>query len=300
MKIVITGGSGFVGSNLSQYLLDRGHEVVAIARSADKGRIRAAAYRYISADTTRSGPWQAQLEDAQAVINLAGVSIFKRWSARYKQQIHDSRILTTRQVVAGLAADRAVTLCSASGAGYYGSRADDILTEDEPAGSDFLAGLSRDWEAAARQAAEKGARVVTMRFGVVLGKNGGAMAKMMPAFKFFVGGPLGDGNQWFPWIHLDDLTAAVGFVLEHQQVKGALNFCAPHPVRNHELAAAMGEVLKRPAWMPAPAFLLRLVLGEFAGVFLGSQRTVPERLLEYGFAFRYPQIKAALEDIATR
>ena len=300
MKIVITGGSGFIGSNLAQYLTGRGHEVVAISRSAGKGHIHAAGYRYVSADTTRSGAWQTELEDASAVINLAGATIFKRWTTRYKQQIYDSRILTTRQVVSALGRNQAITFFSASATGYYGSRADEILTEDKKAGNDFLAGVSRDWEKAARQAAEKGARVVTMRFGVVLGKGGGAMAKMMPAYKFFAGGPLGDGNQWFPWIHMDDLTAAVGFVLEHRQIEGAFNFCAPQPVRNHEMAAALGEVLNRPAWMPMPAFVLRLILGEFADVFLGSQRAVPDRLLGYGFGFRYPQIQQALADIATR
>jgi uncharacterized protein (TIGR01777 family) len=136
-----------------------------------------------------------------------------------------------------------------------------------------------------------------MRFGVILGKNGGAMSKLIPAFKLFVGGPLGDGNQWFPWLHLDDLVAAIVFVLEHQEVSGPLNFCAPNPVRNRELAQVLGEVLNRPSFMPAPAFMIRLVMGEFGDVFLGSQRTVPDMLLNHGFSFQYPAIRAAIRDI---
>ena len=171
MKILVTGGSGFIGSNLSEYLLGRGHKVLAVGRSADRHRIRHGDYRYISADTTRPGSWQKEIEDAEAVVNLTGTSIFKRWTKENKKQIYDSRILTTRHVVEALPSDRKITLCSASGAGYYGSRGDDILKEDESVGHDFLAGISRDWENEARLAAEKGIRVAIMRFGVILGKK---------------------------------------------------------------------------------------------------------------------------------
>ncbi len=299
MKILITGGSGFIGSNLSEYLLSRGHKVSAVGRSADQHRVFHEDYRYIAADTTRPGRWQKELEEAEAVVNLTGATIFKRWTANYKKQIYDSRILTTRHVVAALPEGRAVTLCSASGAGYYGNRGDDILKEDEGLGQDFLAGVSRDWEKEALQAAAKGARVAVMRFGVVLGKNGGALAKMIPAFKMFVGGSMGSGNQWFPWMHLEDLMAAILFMFEHQDVSGPLNFCAPNSVRYRELAKALGEVLGRPSFMPAPAFIIRLAMGEFGDVFLGSQRTIPDRLLKYGFSFQYPDIKGAIQAVVT-
>jgi len=297
MNILVTGGSGFIGANLSDYLLSRGHQVTAVGRSAAQHRIRHENYRYISANTTRTGPWQEAVENSEAVVNLAGTTIFKRWTATTKKQIYDSRILTTRNVTAALPAGKNIPLCSASGAGYYGSRGDDILKEDQSAGNDFLAGVSLDWEKAALQAADKGIRVVVMRFGVILGNNGGAMAKMIPAFKLFVGGPMGSGNQWFPWLHMDDLMAAILFVLEHQEVSGPLNFCAPNPVRNRELVKTLGEVLKRPSFMPAPTFMIRIVLGEFGNVFLGSQRTIPDKLLSHGFSFQYPDLKSALRAV---
>jgi uncharacterized protein (TIGR01777 family) len=297
MKILITGGSGFVGLNLTRFLLDKGHRVTAIGRSEPQHRFEPQRYQFVSADTTRAGPWQEELAAADAVVNLTGASIFKRWTKKYKKQIYDSRVMTTRNVVEGLPSGTPVTLCSASGAGFYGNRGDDLLTEDESAGSDFLAGVSIDWEKAALRASSKGARVSIMRFGVILGHNGGAMAKLIPAFKMFVGGPLGDGNQWFPWLHIDDLLSAILFVLEHPEINGPLNFCAPNPVRNRELAQALGEALSRPAFMPAPAFMIRLAMGEFGDVFLGSQRTVPEKLINHGFSFRYPEIKGAIRAI---
>ena len=297
MKILITGGSGFIGSNLSKYLLSAGHKVTAIGRSADRQRIRHENYRYIAADTTRPGKWQKEAEETQAAVNLTGATIFKRWTANYKEMIYNSRILTTRHVVAALPEGRSVTLCSASGAGYYGNRGEDILKEDERVGHDFLAGVSKDWEKEAQNAAAKGVRVAVMRFGVVLGKSGGALAKMIPAFKMFVGGSMGSGNQWFPWIHLDDLMAAVRFIIDHQDVSGPLNFCAPNPARYRQLAKTLGEVLGRPSFMPAPAFMIRLAMGEFGDVFLASQRTIPDRLLKHGFSFQYPDIKSAIQAV---
>jgi uncharacterized protein (TIGR01777 family) len=297
MQTLITGGSGFVGSNLADYLLDQGHQVTAIGRSANQSRIQHANYRYISADTTQPGDWQKELQNQDAVVNLAGTTIFKRWTESYKQQIYDSRVLTTRNVVSSLPAGQGITFCSASGAGYYGNRGDDILKENEKPGDDFLANLSVAWEKEAFKAADKGIRVAVMRFGVVLGQSGGAMAKMIPAFKSFVGGPLGSGNQWFPWMHIDDLVAAIDFILAHQEVSGPLNFCAPQPTRNRELANAIGEALNRPAFIPAPAFMIRMALGEFGNVLLDSQRIVPDKLQHFGFNFQYPDIKSAIAAI---
>jgi hypothetical protein len=294
MRILITGASGFVGSHLTRHLLDRGHHVTGVARHSPPERMRPAGASFVAADTTRPGDWQAEIAQADAVINLAGRSIFGRWTDTVKQEIRDSRILTTRHVVDGLPTGKPVTLISASGIGYYGDRGEEPITEDSPAGDDFLAQLSMDWEAEARRGVESGARVVLARLGVVLGPNGGALAQMLPAFKAFVGGPIGSGRQWFPWIHVGDLAAAVAFVLDRSELSGPINLCAPHPVRNRELALALGKELGRPAALPLPAFMLRLGLGEFAGVLLGSQRAVPEKLTASGFRFHYPEIQSAI------
>ena len=297
MKILVTGGLGFVGSHLSGFLLNRGHHVTAVDLFPDSHLISHENYRYISADTTQTGRWQEALNEVDVAVNLAGANIFKRWTKRYKKLMYDSRILTTRNLVESIPKDRRFVLCSTSAAGYYGNRGDDVLTEDEPGGGDFLAEISKDWEAEASRAIEKGARVVISRFGIVLGKTGGALRNMISAFKWFVGGQMGDGKQWFPWIHIDDLMLAALFVIENENVNGAVNFCAPNPVRNRELAKILGRILKRPALMTAPAIMMRMVLGEFASAVLASQRAVPDKLLNNGFNFQYPDIEQAIRNI---
>jgi len=232
-----------------------------------------------------------------AVINLAGTSIFQRWTPASKQQIYDSRILTTRHVVEGLTADRPQTLISTSAVGHYGSRGGDILSESEPCGKDFLSRVGNDWEYEAFEAEKKNVRVVAARFGVVLGRSGGALKQMITPFKWFAGGPMGNGRQWFSWIHIDDLIAGLMFMLENAKVQGPVNLCSPAPVTSGELARTLGAVLGRPAVIPAPSFALRLILGEFADTLLASQRAIPEKLLASGFVFRFPDLKDALTDL---
>lgn len=183
--------------------------------------------------------------------------------------------------------------------GYYGFHEDEELIESSPAGDDFLAQLACDWEAEAFFAQAKGARVVVTRFGIVLGKQGGALAQMLPLFKYFLGGPLGSGRQWFSWVHMRDLVSAFIFLLQHQEISGAVNVCSPHPVRNKELGGAIGKVLHRPAFLPAPGFMIKLILGEFGSVLLKGQRVVPSRLLEAGFRFQYPEIEDAIRSIVS-
>jgi len=297
MKILVTGASGFVGTHLTGFLLNRKHEVVGLARSLRNKGFSHSKYRFIAADTAQPGPWQEALADVDAVVNLAGRSIFGRWNEAVKTEIRESRILTTRHLVQGLPSGKPVVLISASGVGFYGNRGDEVLTEDAPAGDDYLAGLSKDWEGEALAAKAEGARVVLARLGVVLGKGGGAMAQMIPAFKSFLGGPIGNGRQWFPWIHLEDLSAAMLFLLERPEISGPVNLCAPDPVTNRDFAGALGRALKRPAFMPAPAFMVRLALGEFADVLLGSQRAVPKKLQQHHFGFRYPDIQSAVNAV---
>jgi len=297
MKIFITGGSGFVGTNLSFYLLEKGHSIIAVGTSLSHKVISHENFRYISADTTKKGAWQDALKDVDAVINLAGKNIFKLWSDSYKDQIYKSRILTTRNLVEAMPDKKDTILCSTSAAGYYGDRADEVLKEDSLPGYNFLAKVCIDWEKEAFQAEAKGIRVAAMRFGVVLGKNGGALEKMVPAFKFFAGGPLGSGLQWFPWIHMDDLIAAIIFILENPDVKGPLNFCSPNPVRNRDFAKTLGKVLSRPSFMRAPSFMIRLIMGEMGKSLMSSQRAIPDKLLKHGFTFQYPNINNALYNL---
>jgi uncharacterized protein len=297
MKIFITGGSGFVGTNLSFYLLEKGHRVIAVGRSSAHKVIRHDNFHYISADTTIKEAWQDALKDVDAVINLAGKNIFKRWSDTYKDQIYTSRILTTRNLVDAISDKKDIILCSTSASGYYGNRADEILKEDALPGKDFAAKVCRDWEKEAFQAEAKGVRVAVMRFGVVLGKNGGALAKMLPAFKSFAGGPLGSGLQWFPWIHMDDLIAAIMFILEKPDVKGPINFCSPNPVRNRNFSKTLGKVLNRPSVLKTPPFMVRLIMGEMGRSLMNSQRAIPDKLLKQGFKFQYPEIHNALYNL---
>lgn len=299
MKIFLTGVNGFVGSNLSSYLLQRGHTVTGVVRNKSKAANLDDRVGLVEGKATEPGDWMRSVSDQDILINLAGASIFKRWNESYKRLMMDSRILTTRNLVEAIPEEKAgnVTLLSASAVGYYGPSGDAELDEDSRPGSDFAAKLARDWENEAMKASHKGARVVRMRFGVVLGKNGGALKQMTLPFKLFAGGPMGHGNQWFSWIHIMDLCRAVEFCIEKQSIESALNFTAPHPVRNKELAKTMGKVMGRPWFLPAPAFMLQLALGEFASMILTGQRVYPKALAENGFVFSYPTIREALQDL---
>jgi len=287
MKVLITGGLGFVGTQLSIRLLEKEHQVTVVDHSPEPRNYTPEEVKYVSGDTSEKGAWQKEVEHQDAVINLAGASIFKRWNKKTKKLIYDSRILTTRNVVEAMAKEGTV-LCSTSAVGYYGFRGDEEITEEENPGDDFLAGVCVDWESEARKAADKGVRVAITRFGIVLGKTGGALGQMIPAFKKFVGGPLGSGNQWFSWIHMEDLLNAFMFVFENQDISGPVNFCSPNPVRNRDLAKALGKVLSRPSFLTTPAFMLKLVLGEFGSILLEGQKVMPAKLLKHDFNFHYP------------
>lgn len=299
MHVFITGGLGFVGRRLSQVLLEAGHAVTASGRSKT-AQIDHPRFQYVAADTSREGPWQETAQQVDAAVNLAGVSIFSYWTDSHKQKMVDSRILTTRNLVNSLLEGDAKVLCSASAVGYYGHQGDEKLTEEHPPGDDFLARLAVDWEKEAHAAETGHIRVAVTRFGIVLDRSGGAMGKMVPAFRMYLGGPLGDGRQWFSWMHREDLVQALAFCLTNDGAHGAINFCAPEPVRNETLAKTLGEVLNRPAIMPAPAFIIRKALGEFGDALLSSQRAVPNYLEKLGFEFRYPGLRSALAEIVGR
>ena len=297
MKVFITGGLGFVGRYITDILLRQGHNVTATGSRKSPKAPEHTNFRYIIADTTQEGDWQQAAATADVLVNLAGRTIFKRWDKSYKQQIYDSRILTTRHLVQTISADRPVTLISTSAVGYYGDQKDDVLMEPLPPGTDFLSTLSRDWEAEALAAEKAGARVAVTRFGIVLGNGGGALAKMLPAFKFFLGGPIGNGNHWVPWIHIGDVAAALLFLIENSNCRGPFNFSAPAPVRYREFSTSLGRATGRPSFIKTPAFAVRLAMGELGDVLLASQRAVPHRLLEAGYKFQFTDIASALKDL---
>jgi len=299
MKVFITGGTGFVGTNLTRALLGKGHDVTVLSRSDKRRPSLAAQARLVVGDPTRPGPWQEEVPEHDVLINLAGESIFSRWNEEYKRRLRESRMLTTRNLVDAIPAGGGAVkhLLSTSGVGYYGFTGDEELGEDAYPGTDFMATLAQDWEAEALKAGDKGVRVVVTRFGVVLGKDGGALEQMVRPFRFFVGGPIGSGKQWFSWIHVEDLCRAALFVIEHPEISGPVNFCSPNPVRNADLARAIGEALHRPSFMPAPGFALKIVLGEFGSVILKGQRAVPKILEKHGFRFNYGRIEDALKNL---
>lgn len=298
MKIFITGGLGFVGRHLAETLLRDGHQITAVGRTRNPaGAIDHPSFHYLAADTTRPGDWQSRLPEHDIVINLAGKSIFTFWTDRVKKQIYDSRILTTRNLAEGLAGAGPTVFFSTSAVGYYGDRGEDLLSETEPVGNDFLATVCRDWEREAMKVQSENIRVVLTRFGVVLSRDGGAMASMIPAFKLFLGGRLGNGRQWFPWIHLEDLTAAYRFVIDHPEISGPVNWCAPQQVRNVDLTRTLAGKLKRPVMLPTPAFFMKTVLGEFGSSIICSQRAQPAVLQKNGFQFAFADIDRALEEI---
>ena len=295
MKILMTGGTGFVGTYLSDRFRETGHTVTILVRPGEKEKSNKPGVSLLEGDPTKQGPWQNAISEHDAVVNLAGASIFTRWTGEQKKAILESRISTTRHLVEGMSA--AAVLFSTSAVGYYGFHGDEELTEESPSGDDFLAEVSKAWEAEALKARGKGARVVITRFGIVLGGAGGALGQMIPLFRKFVGGPIGNGRQWFSWVHFRDLCEAFIFLLDRKEISGPVNLTSPMPVRNSDLARALGRVLHRPSFLPAPAFMVRLVLGEFGSVILKGQRVIPRRLLDAGFAFRYPEIDKALASI---
>jgi uncharacterized protein (TIGR01777 family) len=298
MKIFMTGGSGFVGSYLSRDLASRGHEVTILTRRQLTAPLAQSRIRYVVGNPTQEGDWLAEVPEHDWIINLAGASIFTRWTRGHKVEIHDSRIFTTRNLVTALAAgDRRQLLCSTSAVGYYGARGEEPLIEESGPGADFLVQLTQEWEAEALKARDLGIRVVITRFGIIMGRDGGALGQMVPMFKIFLGGNLGSGEQWFSWMHQEDQFRAFVFIQEHPEISGPVNLTSPHPVRNRELTRALGQVLHRPTFMTAPSFMLRLVLGEFGETLLSGQRVLPRRLEEMGFTFNFPTIQEALANL---
>jgi uncharacterized protein (TIGR01777 family) len=307
MKIVIAGGTGFLGSPLAEMYAEEGHEVRVLTRSLMPGDTRHDPGTGVPGVTRvgwkpdgATGPWAPTLEGADGVVNLSGESLGeKRWTAQRKACFRDSRILATRSLVAAILAARTPpgVFISGSAVGYYGDRNNQPLTEDDQPGNDFLSQICAAWEQEARNAERSGARVVLLRTGIVLERSGGALPEMMKPFRFFVGGPIGPGTQYVSWIHRLDWIEIVRWIVQTRSIAGPVNATAPHPVTNRHLARALGHAMHRPSLVPAPAFALKIVVGEMAHSLLTGQRVLPTRAQKSGYHFRYPEIEQAFRGI---
>lgn len=294
MKVVVTGGTGFIGAALVQQLLDAGHDVAVLTRGA---ATPAKAVKWVPG---AQGDWEKALDGAEAVVNLAGKNLFEnRWNPEVKAAIRSSRIDITRQLVGafGRAAKRPRVLVSASAVGYYGPRGDEELDESAPGSGDYLGGLTSDWEKEAVAAEALGVRVVRVRIGVVLHPSGGALKQMIPPFRRFIGGPIGSGKQWFSWVSREDLLSILRFAIDRDDLRGPVNAVAPNPVRLGEFCGALGAALGRPSWFPVPGFMARLMLGDVAEIVLTGQRVVPRALLKAGFTFKHAEAGPALKEL---
>ena len=288
MKIFITGGTGFVGTTLISRLTGQGNDVSVLTRSQRKDRSPAAGVTFIEGDPTNRGQWQEEVQGHDVIINLAGASIFSRWTPRRKKLIQDSRVQTTRNLVEALSVrkGRESLFLSTSAVGYYGFHGDEDLDENSPPGKDFLASVARQWEAEAVKAEEYGCRVLRCRLGIVLGQRGGALERMVPPIKWYFGSALGDGKQWLSWIHEQDLAEIYLFLIQQKNLSGPINCSAPYPVTNKEITLAIAKALNRPILMPpVPAFMIKLLLGEFASALVYGQKALPRKLLDSGFQF---------------
>jgi uncharacterized protein len=304
MKIAVTGATGFVGTRLIERLQQEGHQILVLTRDAERARqifptTAFPSMEILAYTPLESGPWQAQISGCDGVVNLAGAPIAdSRWTPERKQEILDSRKIGTEKIVEAIAqADpKPSVLVNSSAIGYYGTNESAIFDETSPPGSDFLAQVCQAWEAAAQKVKQTGTRLVILRTGIVLG-DGGALAKMLPPFRVFAGGPLGSGKQWFSWIHIDDLVNLILKALTQPEIEGVLNATAPEPVRMAELCQTLGQILNRPSWLPVPAIALELLLGDAAKVVLEGQRVLPKKTQSSGFTYQYPTVKQALQDV---
>jgi uncharacterized protein (TIGR01777 family) len=297
MKVFLTGATGLIGRTLAADLLASGHAVVALTRRLAAAEGLPAGVEAVEGDPAAPGPWQEALARCDACIHLAGEPVAAaRWTPERKARIERSRVDSTRRVAEVLAAGGPRVLVCGSAVGFYGSRGDEPLDEAAPRGQGFLSDVSVRWEAAAGPAAAR-ARVVLVRTGIVLAREGGALPRLVLPFKLMAGGPLGDGTAWQPWIHLADEVGLLRFALGDERVRGPLNAAAPAPARSRELAAALGRVLHRPSFFPTPVLALRLALGEMAEVVLASQRVLPKKAVDLGYRFEFPELEGALRDL---
>ena len=301
MKVVITGGTGFVGQVVVKQLLAAGDEVVVLTRNVAKAAMSLGSKcQYYRWDDSDSLPPLEAFAGADGVVNLMGETISKRWDEQQKKKIYNSRIDGTKRLIEAIEKleVKPKVFVSASAIGIYGSRGSEELTETSTVADDFLGKVCKDWENEANKARNYGLRVVIIRTGVVLGKNGGALEKMLPVFKLGAGGPLGSGNQYMSWIQIEDLANMYNEALKDNTIKGVLNGTAPYPVTNADFTKTLGKVLHRPAFFPAPAFAMKLAFGEMSQILLDGQKVLPTKFKEHHFRFQYPTLEMALKETA--
>ncbi|MCS7149867.1 MAG: TIGR01777 family oxidoreductase [Caldimicrobium sp.] len=291
-SLLLIGGTGFIGSFLSSFFLKRGWKVFVLVRNSHRLKSLIPGTEALFGDPLKDGEWQKVVPERDLVINLVGETIFKRWTPEYKRRIWDSRVISTEKVVSALRPGQ--VLFNASAVGYYGDAGEEILTEESPRGNLFVSELCEVWEKKALEGESKGARVLVGRFGIVMGKGGGMLSVILPIFKLGLGGKLGSGRQWFPWIHILDLARAIEF-LYYTEERGIFNITSPEPVRNEDMTKVMGKILKRPTFFPVPKIGLKILYGELAEVIMASARVIPQRLLRLGFKFEYESFEKAFK-----
>ena len=300
-RIIVTGATGLIGQKLVYALIQRGDEVIIFSRNAAKAKtIIANAKEYVEWDYNKPELWKSKLENSDAVVHLAGTNLFaKRWNDNFKNEILKSRQISTKNLVDAIKScgNKPQVFISASGVGYYGDCGDIILDETSSAGNDFLAEVCKVWEGESKRVEDAGLRSVQVRTGLVLSTEDGALKQMVPPFKFFIGGPLGNGKQWASWLHIDDIIRIYLHAIDNTELRGAVNAAAANPVRMKEFANTLGKVLKRPSLFPVPKFVLKIVIGEAAEVVTASQRVDVKKLLSSGFKFKFDFIRVALKDL---
>lgn len=301
-RVIVTGATGFIGKTLCFHLERKGYQVVALSRSPEKGqRLFGSKTKVARWSGANAREWLKYADGAFAVVNLAGENIgSERWTAQRKKSILQSRLDAGKAVVEAVesASIKPRVVVQASAVGLYGSRGNDLMDETSSPGEGFLADVAKKWEQSTQPVESFGARRVIIRSGVVLGAGGGALLQLLKPFRFFAGGPLGTGQQWFSWIHKKDEVNAILFLLKREDLKGIFNLVAPHPLLQKDFARILGKITRRPSWFPIPGFILRTILGEMAEeMLLVSQKVAPRRLLESGYRFLYPEAEHALKDI---
>jgi len=300
LNILIIGGTGFIGRTLAKTLLSSDHKITVLSRNLTRSSMLQGHIAVWNADISTPGIWQERIPDYEVIINLSGASIFRRWTSRGKQEILDSRILTTRNIVDSIKQRHGNVrqFISVSGVGYYGFHGDEVINEKNTAGPDFIAQVADQWEKAAQPILKSGARLVICRLGHVLGRHGGALPKLVALARLHLGSAWGNGNQWISWVHEEDLSSAIKFLIDIPDISGPVNITSPHPVRNREFMEVLTKTIGKPVMIPpVPEFALKLILGQFHSVFVNGQRVIPEILQQQGFGFKFPHIDKALNDL---